>query len=88
MATNSDNAKTAMPSQKSGIDHFNSSETDPKKSGAMSKYLRYVLLTSVFKEIKSSSKLFLGGRVTFFSWPSIFLLLMKISWSREFSLGN
>ncbi|KAG5064281.1 hypothetical protein JHK85_005464 [Glycine max] len=35
MATNSDNAKTAMPSQKSGIDHFNSSETDPKKSGAM-----------------------------------------------------
>lgn len=68
MATNSDNAKTvAMPSQKSGIDHFNSSETDPKKSGAMSKYLRYVLLTSVFKEIKSSSKLFLGGRVTFFS---------------------
>ncbi|KAH1263167.1 Nucleolar complex protein 4 B [Glycine max] len=31
MATNSDNAKTAMPSQKSGIDHFNSSETDPKK---------------------------------------------------------
>jgi len=47
MATNSDNAKTAMPSQKSGIDHFNSSETDPKKSGAMSKYLRYVLLTSL-----------------------------------------
>nr|ACU18910.1 unknown [Glycine max] len=36
MATNSDNAKTvAMPSQKSGIDHFNSSETDPKKSDAM-----------------------------------------------------
>ncbi|TKY56718.1 Nucleolar complex protein 4-like [Spatholobus suberectus] len=36
MATNSDNAKTgAMPCQKSGIDHFNSSEIDPKKSGAM-----------------------------------------------------
>ncbi|KAK7385722.1 hypothetical protein VNO78_31538 [Psophocarpus tetragonolobus] len=35
-AANSDNAKTgAMPCNKSGIDHFNSSETDPKKSGAM-----------------------------------------------------
>ncbi|CAJ1970849.1 unnamed protein product [Sphenostylis stenocarpa] len=35
-AANSDNVKTgAVPSKKSGIDHFNSIETDPKKSAAM-----------------------------------------------------
>ncbi|XP_020239451.1 nucleolar complex protein 4 homolog isoform X2 [Cajanus cajan] len=36
MTPNSDNANAgAVPCQKSGIDHFNSSETDPKKSAAM-----------------------------------------------------
>ncbi|KAK7372336.1 hypothetical protein VNO80_05714 [Phaseolus coccineus] len=35
-AVNSDNVKTsAIPCQKPGIDHFNSIETDPKKSAAM-----------------------------------------------------
>ncbi|XP_027331363.1 nucleolar complex protein 4 homolog B isoform X2 [Abrus precatorius] len=35
-AANSDNDKTgATPCQKSGIDHFNNCETNPKKSGAM-----------------------------------------------------
>ncbi|KAL2317253.1 hypothetical protein Fmac_031129 [Flemingia macrophylla] len=36
MDANLDNAKaSAVPYQKSGIDHFNSGETDPKKSAAM-----------------------------------------------------
>ncbi|KAG2391331.1 uncharacterized protein HKW66_Vig0129080 [Vigna angularis] len=35
---NSDNVKTsAIPCQKPGVDHFNNTETDPKKSAAMSK---------------------------------------------------
>ncbi|RDX98207.1 Nucleolar complex protein 4-like B [Mucuna pruriens] len=39
MTANLDNAKTgAIPCHKSGIDHFNSRETDPKKSSAMSKF--------------------------------------------------
>lgn len=39
ISADSDNAKTSVtPCQKSGIDHFNIDETNPVKSGAMSKH--------------------------------------------------